>query len=301
MARVNECRKKLGLPPKVFSLLGAAGKIVLEVNVPGAAIKLNGLLRGSSPVDALPVNAGLHVVEVTKVGYLPFNQSVGVKAGQSVRVRVELRKDPSYVPPRRVEGIKHSKTADEAYLRVDSRADGLQVFIDGTPLSQNDQGWWVVPSPKNHVVEVRATGRLPWRARVALLRGLKKTLRPILPLVKAKRTYRLWGWVTLGMAAVAAGAGGVFGGLENKTFEKVRDRRTATRAALNDLVDKGKLYRNVALGLYGLAGAALVTSVVLFVYERRGEHPKGRPLPLAVTPTERGSGLAVSWSGEVDF
>jgi len=218
-----------------------------------------------------------------------------------VRVRVTLKKDPNYVPPRRVEGIKHHRAPNEAYLRIDSPAEGVQVLIDGKPVSQNDQGWWVVPKPHKHVVEVRAAGRLPWRARVELLRGLKKTLRPILPLLKQKRTFALWGWVSIGVSAALAGVGGVFGALENKTYEKVRDRRAANRADLQDLVDKGKMYRNISVGLYAVAGAALVSSIVLFVYERRGEHPKGRPLPLVVAPTPRGAGLAVSLSGEVDF
>ena len=302
MERINECRKKLGQKPKIFSLLGKPGKIVLKVNVPGAAIKLDGLLRGSSPVDALPVNAGLHVVSVTKQGYLPFTRSLGVKAGQTVRVEVTLKKDPSYTPPRRVRAITHQRAADEAYLRVDSPAEGVQVRVDGEPLSRNEQGWWVAPKPRGEaVVEVSAPGRHPWRARVRLLRGLKKTLRPLLPLESKKRTYRLWGWVSLGLAAVLAGTGGVFGALENKKYEQVRDRRADTRAELDDLREQGKRYGNVAIGLYAAAGAALVGSIVLFIYERRGEHPAGRPLPLVVAPTERGSGLAVTYSGEVGF
>jgi hypothetical protein len=302
MERINECRKQLGLKPKIFSLLGEPGQIVLEVNVSGAAIRLDGLLRGSSPVDALPVNAGLHVVSVTKEGYLPFSRSVGVKTGQTVRIRVELKKDPSYKPPRRVRAIKHHKAADEAYLRVDTPAEGVQVLLDGTPLAQNEKGWWVVPKPRGEaVVEVRAPGRHPWRARVRLVRGSRKTLHPILPLESRKRAYRLWGWVSLGLAAVLAGTGGVFGALENKRYEQVRDRRADSRAELQDLRDEGRRYGHVALGLYAAAGAAVVASIVLFIYERRGERPAGRPPPLVVAPTGRGSGLAVTYSGEVGF
>jgi hypothetical protein len=151
------------------------------------------------------------------------------------------------------------------------------------------------------VVEVRAPGRLPWRRRVELVKGQRKTLSPLLPLVRDQRRYRIWGWATLGMAATLASVGGIFGALENTTFEDVRDRRAYLRESLKDIVAEGKLYRNVALGLYAAAGAALTASVVLFVFERRGEAPKGRPLPLVVAPTERGAGLSVTLSGEVDF
>lgn len=301
MERINECRKRIGLAPKVFSLLGAPGRIKLEINVSGAAIRLDGLLRGSSPVAALPVAAGLHVIEVTKEGYLTFNRSLGVKAGKTVVVRVALARDPSYRPPRRVVGIKHHKAPNEAYLRIDSRAEGVQVTVDGHPAQQNAHGAWVVPRPRAHVVEVRAPGRVTWRARVALLRGEKKTLRPILPLIKRKRAFRRWGWVSLGVAALLAGAGGVLGALENTTYEKVRRRDASDRAALEDLASTARRYRGASLGLYAAAGAALVSSIVLFVYERRGEHPKGRPLPLVIAPSHRGTGLAVSLRQEVDF
>lgn len=301
MARVNECRKHLGLPAKVWSVLGAPGKILLEVSHPGATIRLNGLVRGSSPLDALPVMAGPHQIEVVLLGYLPFTRSVAVKEGQTVQVRVELQKDPGYAPPRRVAGIKHHKAANEAYLRVESPAPDLTVLVDGRPLSQNEKGAWVVPAPRSHVVEVRAPGRMPWRRRVELVKGEKKTLTPLLPLVRDKRRYAAWGWASLGMAAALASVGGIFGALENTTYENVRDRRAYLRETLKDMAAEGRLYRNVALGLYAAAGAALTASVVLFVLERRGEAPAGRPLPLVVTPTARGAGLAVSLSGEVDF
>jgi len=301
MERVNECRKRLGLQPKIFSLLGAAGHIRLEVSVDGAAIRLDGLLRGSSPVRALPVAAGLHVIEVTKEGYLPFNRSVGVKAGKTVVLRVTLARDPNYHPPRRVAGIKHHKAANEAYLSVDSPAEGIEVWVDGHRASQNGKGAWVVPRPRKHVVEVRAPGRVAWRARVELLRGEKKTLHPILPLVTRKRAFRRWGWISLGVAALLAGAGGVVGALENTTYERVRRRDAADRAALEDLASTARLYRNVSIGLFAAAGAAMITSIVLFVYERRGEHPRGRPLPLVIAPTKGGRGVAFSLRQEVDF
>lgn len=302
MARVNECLKHLGQAPKVFGVLGAPGYIELSVSEEGATIMLNGLTRGSSPVRPLRVQPGLHVVEISKLGYLRHTQSVGVRAGQRIGLSVELQKDPSYVPPRRLEGIKHVRAGDEAYLQVQSQAEGIAVLVDGKALSQNEEGWWVLPKPTGiHVVEVRAAGRLPWRAQVELTRGIRKTLNPILPIVETKRRYALWGWVSLGLAAVLAGTGGVFGALENKTYEKVRDRRAETRDDLKDIADRGRLYRGVALGLYAAAGVALTSSITLFVFERRGEHPRGRPLPLVVAPVEAGTGLAVSFSTEVDF
>ncbi len=299
--RINVCRGKLGLAPITFSMVGNPGKLDIQANVTGAVVSLDGVRRGSTPTKPLPVNAGLHVIKVTKVGYLEWSRSVGVKSGQRVIVRVELKKDPHYVPPRRLKGIKHAKAKNEAYITVRSAADGVRLFADGVELQKNADGAFLLANPGKHVLEVRAPGRLTWRARVVLLRGEKKDLQPVLPLARSKKAFNRWGWVTLGVAGVLAGVGAVFSGLENQTYEAVRDRRADTRTELNDLVSKGKLYRSAALGLYAGAAAVLVTSIVLFVYERRGEQPEGRPLPLVVGPAGRSGGLAISYSGEVDF
>lgn len=299
--RINVCRGKLGLPPITFSMVGNPGKLDIRANVAGAVVSLDGVRRGSTPTRPLRVNAGLHVVTVTKVGYLQWSRSVGVKSGQTVIVKVELKKDPDYVPPRRVEGIKHTRAKNEAYITVRIEAEGARLFADGIELTRNGDGVFVLPRPGKHVLEVRAPGRLTWRARVELLRGEKKVLQPVLPLATTKKAFNRWGWVTLGVAGVIAGVGAAFSGLENATYEAVRDRRADTRAELNDMVKKGKVYRNVALGLYAGAAAVLVSAIVLFFYERRGEQPEGRPLPLVLGPVPRGGGLAISFSGEVDF
>jgi hypothetical protein len=299
--RINVCRGKLGLPPITFSMIGQPGKLDIQANVAGAVVSLDGVRRGSTPTRPLPVNAGLHMVKVTKVGYLEWSRSIGVKSGQTVIVKVELKKDPHYVPPRRVEGIRHAKAKNEAYITVRTAADGVRLFADGMELQKNADGVFVLPKPGQHVLEVQAPGRLTWRARAELLRGEKKVLQPVLPLTRTKKAFNRWGWVTLGVAGVIAGVGAVFSGLENATYEAVRDRRADTRAELNDLVNKGKLYRNVALGLYAGAAAVLVSSIVLFFYERRGEQPEGRPLPLVLGPASRSGGLAISYSGELDF
>jgi len=299
--RINVCRGKLGLPPITFSMIGDPGRLDVQVSVDGAMVSVDGMRRGSTPTQPLAVNAGLHLVKVTKLGYLEWSRSIGVKSGQRITVRVALKKDPHYVPPRRLVGIKHAKTKNEAYITLRSEAEGVRLYVDGVALSRGRDGAFLLPKPGKHMLEVRAPGRLTWRARVSLLRGEKKTLQPVLPLARTKKAFNRWGWVTLGVAGVIAGVGAVFSGLENRTYEEVRDRRADTRAELDDLVKKGKRYKNVALGLYAGAAAVLVSSIILFIYERRGEQPAGQPLPLVVGPAGRGGGLAVSFSGEVDF
>jgi hypothetical protein len=299
MARINACLGKLGKPPKVFNVLGQAGRLLLKVNVKGALISLNGIPRGSSPTPPLPVNPGVHVIKVTKRGYLDWTRSVGVKSGEKLVIAVKLKKDPTYRPPRRVRAIVHKKGPNESYLIVQSDVPGLHLYANGKAARRRGDGAFVV-KPGKYLVEIRAPGRLTYRCRVDTVRGLRKTITPLLPVLRRRKTFNTWGWVTLGVAAVLTGVGAAFGALENGVYEDVRDRKADTRAELQDLVDKGKMYRNISYGLYAGAAAAAVTSVILFVFKRRGEHPKGVPLPLVVGPT-KGGGLAVSFSQEVDF
>jgi hypothetical protein len=299
MARVNECRKALGLPPKVFTVLGEAGKLDIKVSEMAAAIAVDGVRRGASPTPAISVPAGVHEVTVTKVGFLKWSKSVAVKAGDVTTVVVMLEKDPSYVPPRRVEAIVHKRTENEAYLKVLTPAAAVSVVVGGREMPRRADGAFVLPTGA-HVVEVRAEGRAPWRVRMELVRGEEKLVTPVLAVARTKRTLRYWGWVTLGVAGVMAGAGAIFGGLEDARYEAVRDRRADTREALAKLMADGKRYRGAAIGCFVGAAAVLAGSIALFALERKGEYPASR-LPLVIGPTERGAGLAVSYSGEVDF
>ena len=118
----------------------------------------------------------------------------------------------------------------------------------------------------------------------------------MLPVLKRRKTFRMWGWISLGIAGVLAGVGAAFGALENKAFSRAHDRDTADRAALDDLISKGKLYRNVSIGLYAGAAAAVISTLVLFIYERRGVQPENAPLPMVNLGPTRGGGVAFSLS-----
>ncbi|HVY44358.1 MAG TPA: PEGA domain-containing protein [Minicystis sp.] len=75
----------------IAELRELVGTVEVQGGVPGAAIAIDGKDRGEYPaVDALRVAAGAHVVRLFKEGYEPFETTVDVAGGQTVRVRAHL-------------------------------------------------------------------------------------------------------------------------------------------------------------------------------------------------------------------
>lgn len=75
----------------VVELRKLTGTIEVDAGEPGATITLDGRLRGEHPLAApLHVNPGSHVVLIYREGFVPFETSVTVAAGQSVRVSAHM-------------------------------------------------------------------------------------------------------------------------------------------------------------------------------------------------------------------
>jgi tetratricopeptide (TPR) repeat protein len=72
------------------------GELRILVNVPGAAIELDGTLAGYAPMlEPLPVAPGTHLVSVTAPKRPPLLRSVTVAAGQALELNVELAPAPA--------------------------------------------------------------------------------------------------------------------------------------------------------------------------------------------------------------
>lgn len=73
-------------------LHGAVGHLVLVVEPAGASISVDGESIGTAPFsDPFAVAPGAHVVDVTAEGLEPLSRTVGVSAGQEVRVSLSPR------------------------------------------------------------------------------------------------------------------------------------------------------------------------------------------------------------------
>ncbi len=295
--RANACRKQLGLPPKVYRETGTVtrGTLVVRSNVEGALVLVDGVQRtttrrGGEPVQVL---VGEHTVTVTKPGYLPKSRKVTIYPNMETRVDFHLARDPNYRQPPRP---SRRRVRKRACLRLQADAPGARLWIAGRGfLGPGRDGSYTLP-PGTYEVEITAPDRIAWRGRVVLPKGRCLMLQVTLGRTSRRRRWNTWAWASLGSAAAAALAGAVFGFLEDDAYERVRDRDVSTRQDLEDWRHRGETYRAVSLSLYGLAGAALVTSAVFFILKRHvtseGE-TRAAVLPLT------GRGLLVT--GEVSF
>jgi len=68
----------------------AAGRLLVKVSEPGASVLIDGQLVGSSPLAALPLEAGPHVVTVEKVGFARTQKDVDIPAGADVTAELTL-------------------------------------------------------------------------------------------------------------------------------------------------------------------------------------------------------------------
>lgn len=71
----------------------AVPELVIETNVPGAEVRLNGQLMGQVQGDTFylrNLEPGRYVVQVTAVGYAPFEQEVELAAGEPASVNANL-------------------------------------------------------------------------------------------------------------------------------------------------------------------------------------------------------------------
>jgi len=262
-ARVEEqisfCAAKVGensAPP-----LGSA-QLVLEVSEEGAQIYIDGVLRGASPTGAIPLASGRHNILAYLAGFLPWNRTFKVSDGQVLALTADLEPDPKAPKPRSAKS-KPSMT-NAGTLRLLGIPHRANVSVDGVLVALDDDNTSRVASGSRRL-QVLLSGTRPWSRTVAVRPRATTTVIAHLELTQTSRSVKKWGWIVTGAGAVLGIVGGVFGLLENRTNEQIRDynRLAGTRAELNDMVSARRSQALTANLLYGLAAGAMATGIVL--------------------------------------
>jgi len=219
----------------------ARAQLVVAANVTDARLKLDGQSIPTLPYAA-DVVPGKHHLEVTAVGYAPYERDVEVPLNAVVPINIEL-------------------------VRIMTRIDvlglpGAEVLIDGVRMGQLPSKGFAVP-PGLHAVEVRQQGYYTLRQTIESTAGVPQTL----GLTAAPTTRRTASWVLIGVGAAATLAGGVLGYLAlNKQAEaqSLQDQPGMAPAferalgARNDL----RLAAIVTASAGGAAGAAGLLSII---------------------------------------
>jgi hypothetical protein len=307
-----ECRAKLGRPALAVALEDDQGALAVRANVDDAVVLVNGLTVGPTPLAPRPTAIGPVMIEVRKEGYLEASRKVVIVGGIVSDVDIRLRRDPRYRRPR----MAPERAAGKGWLRVapsEGAAEGPTVRVDGGDPPLDPRGRMVL-DPGVHEVSVEVAGYEPWRRRVQIADGQLTSIDLDLVPAAERRRQRVLAWSALGGAALAAGTGFAFTVAEMRSFEQAQDIHdrelsrpsgvpigdtvdiapVGTRADIDRLRDRGEKQATWAAVSYGVAAAALGTSIYFFLRARRSERP-GLPPPFAIVPTAgEGAGVAVT-------
>jgi hypothetical protein len=148
----------LTLAPALKPIAAAPGSILVDANVRGAAVAIDGRAHPDpTPTVIEGVKPGPHVIEV-RAGAVPaWKATVEVRSGERAKVMAELQV-PKAAPA-------------TGSLLVDASTAGASVTIDGRP--HGDPAPTVIEglAPGPHVVEVRKAGFAPWKGTATVIAG----------------------------------------------------------------------------------------------------------------------------------
>jgi formylglycine-generating enzyme required for sulfatase activity len=140
----------------------AEGNLSLASDPAQATVTVDGVYRGTTPIDLDLAPNEEHELEVSKAGHLGHVERIRVRSGESRQLAVTLQ-------PMRGE------------IAVSSRPPGAEIIVDGETFGSTDQTL-TLPAAE-HVIEVRKDGYEPYSTQVQPRPGLPQeievTLQPL--------------------------------------------------------------------------------------------------------------------------
>ena len=129
-----------------------SGTLTVTTEPEGALVFLDGVKRGTTPLELEALPLGDYALRVERSGYLPEELSAAL-TGEEPLANFELVLVPA-----------------PAYLLVRSSPDGARVAIDGQRVGTTPTEKYGVP-PGNRVVRIERRGYLPWEDTVSAQSG----------------------------------------------------------------------------------------------------------------------------------
>jgi hypothetical protein len=295
------CRDKLGLPPLTATLATGQGALGVRCNVEGASVAVDGLKKGGTPLAPVPLVRGKHTVRIEAEGWIATEVEVEIIETIPVDLACDLAPDPTAKPRdplKPADTQASSVTVGWIILEVtgvDRKA--VSVTIDGAAPRYADDGT-IEAQPGNHLIEITAPGYASYTDIVLVARAQKRAFRVDLRTEAGLSSSRTWGYVFVGVAALAAGSGFVLTQMSASKYEQAGDwleqERTRpimgvvspsipegtvrTHEEIAALRDDGDKLSNLSLLSYGAAAVALGVAVYFFI-DARDEHTRERVLP----------------------
>jgi tetratricopeptide (TPR) repeat protein len=303
----DDCRTQAGRTP-YRGELGDSAAVAVTTNIPGATVKINGLVYGGTPLAPRPITAGELEIEIAKPGWKAQTLKVPAPAGIVTDVIVDLETDPNAQVNVDV-GVKHVDKATTGALSLPILSRGRKLYIDGAPYTHSSDPQL---APGEHLLEMQGEGTDRWRRRVRIVAGQKIVVTPDLVDTDEREATE-----HLGLALVAAGGALLAGGFvtalvsehaandarEIQRVETARDPANPgtnleplhTRADFDAARDRSHAFAIVSDITFG---AALVTAGVGAYFLYKGAKQRTDiPPPFYVAPATGGVvvGKEVAW------
>ena len=144
----------LTLPPVI--LAQADGYVNITTVPAGAAITIDKLYQGQSPIKAAVTPDEKHAVSILKEGYAAASRTVSAGSGETQALVVELK-------------------PELAQVEVISTPQGAELFIDGVARGSANQTL-KLPTHK-HLLEIRKPGYVSYSTEVTPRKGIRKRIK----------------------------------------------------------------------------------------------------------------------------
>jgi hypothetical protein len=312
----DECRASAGRAP-FRGEYGTGGAIAVVTNVPGATVKIGGLVYGGTPLAPRPIALGEREVTIEKSGWKTAHAKAEILASVVTDLEIELEPDPTAKSDLTVKvEVAPPMTTGFVILPPETLAEpGFSLSVDGKPTTLTQQS--LTLEPGIHTLEIHATGKEPWRRRVRVEVAQRTRLTPELqPLGERGHDQRIAYALLGGGAALSAVAFGAAVARSNavadaRDIQRIETTRPITgdtsgvqpirtRAQFEDARSRADRWGLISDLAWGAAGVTLVTTAI-YMYLGSGGERSDSPPAFAIAPVSGGQGAVVSLTREVSW
>ncbi|CAN5777983.1 hypothetical protein BH18ACI5_BH18ACI5_16830 [soil metagenome] len=172
-------------PPAATPSAATTGPLVVRSTPSGAAVTVNGRVRGRTPLtmEKLPLRS--YSVSVAQSGFASAREEVRLTAGapsRTVTVQLQRRAAPAAAPTRASRETREAPTPPGS-LYIDSRPRGARVFVDGKPVGVTPVRVPDLPSG-SHVVRLELPDHRPWTTSARVRAGEQERVSGSLELIR---------------------------------------------------------------------------------------------------------------------
>jgi hypothetical protein len=218
------------------------GRVVIEVNVASAEVRLDGAIVGQTQDRRLvlpSVAEGEHSLELSALGHLAYSQQIRVASQQQTDVRVSLEPVPEPVPePTVIAGsideIEESGGGSVAWLGYTLIGVGVaslggwgasMYVVNNTNNNDTFQAYKrAFPQPEDDVCALAESNNL------AMNRATVQQVSEVKDLCSTGRAFNLLQWVFLGAGVVSASVGAIILATDDDGEPELAARQNPRRA-----------------------------------------------------------------------